>query len=220
VSDAAAHARAEVVAAAQRLGMLGLNWGTAGNVGLRVSGGLLVTPSGVPAEELEPDLVVALRPDGTAPPGQPVPTSEWRLHSAVLAARPDIAAIVHTHSIEATAFACLRQPLPAVHYVVARAGVSEIPCARYATYGTQELADNVVDALDRGGACLIANHGVLTVGRSLDAAVALAADVEWLAAVYRRTLTVGEPVILPPDEIDRVAEQFTSYGQPGCGAGR
>jgi L-fuculose-phosphate aldolase len=203
-----------VVAAAQRLESLGLNAGTAGNVGLRVPGGLLVTPSGIPARELEPDLVVALGPDGAATPGQLAPTSEWRLHAAVLVARPDVEAIVHTHSVEATGFACLRRPLPAVHYVIARAGLAEIPCAGYATYGSQELADNVVEALGRGGACLMANHGVLTVAPSIDAAVALAADIEWLAGVYRRALTVGEPVVLPDDEIARVAEQFRTYGQP------
>jgi L-fuculose-phosphate aldolase len=207
--------RAAVVEAARRLDALGLNVGTSGNVGRRVEGGLLVTPSGMPVDRIEPDDVVALSADGEAAPGQRVPTSEWRLHAGVLAARPDVTAVVHTHSPEATALACLRRPLPAVHYVVARTGGPAVPCAPYATYGSAALAANVVGALGSGFACLMANHGLLTVGATLDAAVDLAADVEWLAGVHRRALSLGEPVILPDDEIERVAEQLEGYGQPG-----
>jgi L-fuculose-phosphate aldolase len=168
----------------------------------------------MPVDRTEPDDVVALTADGTAAPGQRVPTSEWRLHVGVLAARPDVVGVVHTHSPEATAVACLRRPLPAVHYVVARTGAASVPCAPYATYGTAALAANVVDALGAGSACLMANHGVLTVGATLDAAVDLAADVEWLAGVHRRATTLGEPFALPDDEIARVAAQLERYGQP------
>ncbi len=207
-------ARAAIVAAALRLERLGLNVGTAGNLSVRVPDGLLVTPTGVPAAELEPHHVVALSPRGQAVAGQLAPTSEWRLHVAVMAARADVAAVVHTHSPEATAVACLRRPLPAIHYVVARAGGSEVPCAAYATYGTEELAANVVDALGSGFACLMANHGLVTAGRSLDAAMTLAVDLEWLAGVHRRALAQGRPVVLPDVEIARVAERFLTYGQP------
>jgi L-fuculose-phosphate aldolase len=209
-----ADGRHDVVSAVRRLAASGLNVGTAGNVGVRVDGGLLVTPSGVPAEELVEDDVVALDMDGVPDPGQLVPTSEWRLHVAVLNARPDIAAVVHTHSPEATAAACTGRPLPAVHYVVARTGASLVPLAPYATYGSEELAANVVTSLGDGMACLMANHGLVTVGSTLDAAVALAADVEWLAGVWRRASMLGDPVVLPDDEIARVAEQFKTYGQP------
>jgi L-fuculose-phosphate aldolase len=208
-------ARAAVVAAARRLEALGLNQGTAGNVGLRVDDGLLVTPTGLAPGGLALDQVVRMSVSGDREPGQLAPTTEWRLHTAVLSARPDLDAVVHTHSPEATAVACLRRALPALHYVIARAGGPVVPCASYATYGTAELAANVVAALGQGSACLMANHGVLTVGGTLDAAVALAADVEWLAGVYRRAVTLGEPVVLPDEEIDRVAQRFESYGQPG-----
>ena len=144
-----------------------------------------------------------------------MPTSEWRLHVAVLKARPDVAAVVHTHSPEATAAACTGRPLPAVHYVVARTGGSSVPVAPYATYGSEELAVNVIGALGDGMACLMANHGLLTVGSTLGAAVALAADVEWLAGVWRRASMLGGAVVLSDDEIARVADQFRSYGQPG-----
>jgi ribulose-5-phosphate 4-epimerase/fuculose-1-phosphate aldolase len=206
--------RRALVAAARRLESLGLNVGSAGNLSLRVGDGLLVTPSGVPATDLEPADVVSLSASGEAAPGQLVPTTEWRLHVAVMAARPEVFAVVHTHSPEATAAACLRRPLPAVHYVVARVGGPVVPCADYATYGTEELAVNVLAALGSGAACLMANHGLLTVGASLEAGVALALDVEWLAGVHRRAVALGQPVVLPDDEIERVAERFRIYGQP------
>jgi L-fuculose-phosphate aldolase len=210
-----ARGRRAVVDAAHRLESLGLNQGTAGNVGLRTEDGLLVTPTGLPATELEERDVVALAVDGSVRPGERRrPTSEWRLHAAVLAARRDVAAVVHTHSPEATAVACLRRGLPAIHYVVAWTGRSFVPCADYATYGSAELAANVVAALGDGGACLMANHGVLVVAATLERAVALAADVEWLARVHRLAIAQGEPVVLPDDEIARVADRFRTYGQP------
>ncbi len=207
--------RAALVAAARRLDAFGLNVGSAGNLSVRLGTGLLVTPTGVPATDLEPADVVALSATGAAAPAQLVPTSEWRLHVAVMAARPDVSAVVHTHSPEATAAACLRRALPAVHYIVARVGGPVVPCAEYATYGTEELAANVLAALGSGAACLMANHGLLAVGASLDAAVALAVDVEWLAGVHRRAVLLGQPVVLPDDEIARVAERLRTYGQPG-----
>jgi L-fuculose-phosphate aldolase len=207
--------RAAVVHAARRLEALGLNQGTAGNIGLRIEDGVLVTPSGLPPAALTADDVVALDADGGVRAGERrVPTSEWRLHAAVLAARPDVAAVVHTHSPEATAVACLRRGLPAVHYVVAWTGQPVVPCAPYATYGSAELAGNVVDALGAGGACLMANHGLLTVAATLDRAVALAADVEWLAHVHRLASAQGEPVVLSDGEIARVADRLRAYGQP------
>jgi L-fuculose-phosphate aldolase len=210
-----ARGRRAVVDAAHRLESLGLNQGTAGNVGLRTEDGLLVTPTGLPATELEERDVVALAVDGSVRTGERRrPTSEWRLHAAVLAARRDVAAVVHTHSPEATAVACLRRGLPAIHYVVAWTGRSFVPCADYATYGSAELAANVVAALGDGGACLMANHGVLVVAATLERAVALAADVEWLARVHRLAIAQGEPVVLPDDEIARVADRFRTYGQP------
>ena len=206
--------RQALVDASRRLDALGLNHGSAGNVGLRIVGGALLTPTGIPPAVLEPSDIVAVDPEGVPPAGQLVPTSEWRLHVAVLAARPDVGAVVHTHSPELTAMACLGRPLPAIHYVIARAGRAAVPCAPYATYGSAELAANVVATLGAGWACLMANHGALTVGATLDAAVALAADLEWLAGVHRRAVSMGTPVVLPDDEIARVAVLFETYGQP------
>lgn len=207
--------REAVAMAARRLEDLGLNVGTAGNVGLRVPGGVLVTPSGLPPRAVEPADVVLLDPEGVPAEGERcVPTSEWRIHVDLLASRPDVAAVVHTHSTELTAVACLGRPLPAVHYVVAKAGVAEIPCAAYATYGTAELSANVRAALGSvATAALMANHGMVALGADLTAAVNLAADLEWLAGVYRRALAMGDPVVLPDDEMARIVEKFRTYGQ-------
>ncbi len=215
-------ARAAVVACAQRLDRLGLNHASAGNVGLRWGDGALVTPSGVPAADLRPDDVVRLDADGRPAPGQLRPTTEWRIHRDVLRARPDVTAVVHTHSPEATAVACLRVELPAVHYAVARAGAASVPCAEYATYGTEELSVSVLATLDRAGtsACLMANHGVLTTGADLDAALATAVEIEWVARVWRLAKSHGDRVhVLDGAEMARVVEQLRDYGQPAAERG-
>jgi L-fuculose-phosphate aldolase len=217
-----AAARAAVVACAQQLDRLGLNHASAGNVGLRWGDGVLVTPSGVPAVELRADGVVRLDAAGRPAPGQLRPTTEWRIHRDVLRARPDVAAVVHTHSPEATAVACLRVELPAVHYGVARAGAAAVPCADYATYGTEELSASVLATLERTGtsACLMANHGVLATGPDLDAALATAVEIEWVARVWRLAKGHGEAVhILDGAEMARVAARLRDYGQPAAERG-
>lgn len=210
-------ARPALVDAARRLETAGLNHNSSGNLSVRVDGHVLVTPSGIPAHVVRPEDLVLLDIDGT-PVGSRtrVPTSEWRLHTLLHQRRPDIEAVVHTHSPEATAAAVTGRPVPAVHYVVARFGGHELPCARYATYGSDELAVNVAETLGATGtACLMANHGAVTVGGDLGTAVALALDVEWFCSVYRRSLQLGSPAVLDPHEIARVTELFARYGQPG-----
>lgn len=209
-------ARAALVRAARRLDELGLNHNSSGNLSVRVGDGLLVTPSGLPADRLGADDMVLLDRDGRpAVPGQRVPTSEWRLHVSLAARRADAAAVVHTHSVEATAAATLGAALPALHYVVARFGTTELRCAPYATYGSARLAAAVTETLaDDATACLMANHGAIALAADLDAAVALATDVEWFCAVVRRARAHGEPLVLGDDELDRVAERFGTYGQP------
>jgi L-fuculose-phosphate aldolase len=205
--------RDELIATARRMSELGLAPGTTGNVSVRTARGFVVTPSGMAYDQLRGDDAVAIDLDGTIRPGQRAPSSEWRLHRDILAARPDVGAIVHTHSLFCTSVSCLRRPIPAIHYMVILAGGDEIPCADYATFGTAELAASVVRALGRGNACLMANHGMVALGDSLAAALRLAADVETLAAQYWHAAQLGQPHVLPRDELDRVRAQFASYGQ-------
>jgi L-fuculose-phosphate aldolase len=205
--------RDELVATARRMSDLGLSPGMTGNVSVRTERGFVVTPSGMPYDQLHADDLVAIDRDGTIRPGQRTPSTEWQLHRDVLAARPDAQALVHTHSLYCTTVACLRRPIPAIHYMVVRAGADEIPCADYATFGTAELAASVVRALGRGHACLMANHGMVALGDSLAAALRLAAEIETLAAQYWHAAQIGQPHVLPHDELDRVRHQFAGYGQ-------
>jgi L-fuculose-phosphate aldolase len=210
-------ARRALVAAARRLDAAGLNVNASGNLSVRVGNGMLVTPSGIAPDELEPaDCVVLVGTDGFSfEQGARTPSSEWRLHAEVYAQRAGIDAIVHTHSPEATAAATLGVAIPAVHYVVARFGGADLACAPYATYGTPDLANAVATTLGTSrSACLMANHGAICVAADLDRAVALALDVEWFCGVYRRAITLGAPQVLDADEISRVAGKLATYGQP------
>lgn len=204
--------REALCATARRMATLGLTPGLSGNASVRAEGGFLVTPSAMPFPEVAAHDLVLVRADGSTA-GDRTPSSEWQLHRDLYAARPDAVAIVHTHSLYCTSIACLRRPLPAIHYMIALAGTAEIPCADYATYGTAELAANVRRALGTGDACLMANHGMVALGRSLDAALRLAAEIETLAAQYWHASALGTPHVLPADEIARVRTRFASHGQ-------
>lgn len=221
-----AQAREDLVAAARQLDDSGLNHNSSGNLGVRVGQAVLVTPTGIPAAALTPGDGVLLDLDGHPIDGDRLPTSEWQLHVEILRRRPDVGAIVHTHSPEATAAAVLRRPVPAVHYVAARFATvaadtpAGLPCAPYATYGTAELAAGVADTLGPHGlACLMANHGAVVLADDLAKGVALARDLEWLCGVHRRASQLGDPVALADAEITRVAEKFAAYGQPPSSSG-
>lgn len=191
----------------------GMNVGTSGNVSIRVDEGLLVTPSAVPPAELSPERMVLIGLDGSRL-SEGVPTSEWRIHRDIYLARPDAGAVVHTHSTYATALASLRENLPAFHYQVAKAGGREIACSTYAPYGTQELSDAVMLALGDRRACLMANHGMLTLGPDLSKAMALALEVEVLCRQYLIARASGSPVLLTNDQMDIALQSFLTYGQP------
>lgn len=206
--------RAAVIATALEMERAGFAVAKSGNVSCRIDGGMLITPSCLPYGSTRPDDLVALALDGEVLTGMREPSSEWRFHAAIYRARPEAQAIVHTHSPCASALSCARRPIPAFHYTVALAGGNDIRCAEYATFGTHELADNAVRALDDRRAVLLANHGVTTFGVTLDAAFMLAAEVESLAARYLALLAAGlEPVILDEAEMKRVAAQFGRYGR-------
>ncbi len=207
--------RRALVRACHRLAELGLTHGTSGNVSVRRAGGLLITASGAPLATLGEDEVVAMREDGSWR-GAVRPSTEWRLHRDLLVARPEISAVVHTHSTYATALSCLRAPIPPFHYMVAVAGGSDIPCAEYATFGTEALSQAALRALEGRTACLLANHGVVVLGRDLDEAVARAHEVEILAKQYAIVCSIGAPVLLHEAEMDRIALLFAEYGRRRC----
>jgi len=211
--------RVAVIATARAMNASGINVNKSGNVSARCrrgsSAGFLLTPTGVAYGRLEAEDVAFVDEAGRAV-GRRAPSSEWRFHAAIYARRPELDAIVHTHSPYATALACQGLPIPAFHYMVAVAGGVDIRCADYATFGTQALADNALAALEGRRACLLAHHGVIACGASLDAAFALAVEVENLAHIYPLARTLGEPRLLDAAEMERVLERFSTYGQP-CG---
>lgn len=207
-----AMARREVIATAQDMSRRGLTPGRSGNVSRRWAGGMLVTPSGMAYDALRQADIAFVDANG-APSGPRKPSSEWRLHLSVYAARADVEAVVHTHSMHAVVLSCVSRPIPPFHYMVAVAGGEDIPCVPYATFGTEALANFVVKGLKKRDACLMAHHGQIAVGRSLAAALELAAEVETLAEQYWKVLALGKPALLSPAQMAEALVRFGSYGQ-------
>jgi L-fuculose-phosphate aldolase len=206
--------RAAIVAAMRELERSGLNKGTAGNISLREGAAMLITPSGVPAQQLRPETIVklSLADRSGAFAGPHAPSSEWRFHFDILHARPDVNAIVHTHSTYATTLATLRRDIPAVHYMIAAFGCATIRCTDYAPYGTPELSELAVAGLGSGNAVLLGNHGAIVTGVDLPRAMWCAAELESLARVYYLARLAGDPIVLADDEIERTIERFRNYG--------
>ncbi|MFZ5930248.1 MAG: class II aldolase/adducin family protein [Pseudomonadota bacterium] len=206
--------RKEIIAAANAMNQSGLSPGKSGNVSARDRAGhILITPTGVPYADLKPGDIVALDNRGKVLSGSLLPSSEWHFHVAIYTARTDVNAIVHTHSLHATALACAHREIPAFHYMVAVAGGDNIRCAPYATFGTDELAHHALAALEGRNACLLANHGQIALGETPAKALAMAHEVETLASQYVAALQIGQPTILDTDEMARVLEKFKTYGQ-------
>jgi L-fuculose-phosphate aldolase len=203
--------RKEIIDNCLNMNAIGLNQGTSGNLSIRYADGMLITPSSTPYEQLEPADIVYMNMDGSY--DHPlVPSSEWRFHRDILKAKPEVNAVVHTHATYCTTLAIRGMEIPALHYMIAVGGGNSIRCAPYATYGTQELSDNAIKALEGRTACLLANHGMIATGPGMARAMWLAIEVETLAKQYFLTLALGGPVLLPADEIARVVEKFKGYG--------
>jgi L-fuculose-phosphate aldolase len=212
-----AKARRSVIATALAMSRSGLSPGRSGNVSCRWRDGMLITPTGMTYDEIKPRDIVFVAGDGSVPGKQRKPSSEWRFHLAAYHARPDMGAVVHTHSLHATVLACAGKSIPAFHYMVAVAGGKDIPIVPYATFGTNELATYVAGALAERNACLMANHGQIAVGETLSAALELAAEVEVLASQYVKVLALGPPVVLSDDEMADMLVRFKNYGQKAQG---
>ena len=206
--------RENLLSIAQKLIETGLNKGTAGNASVRCNSGFLVTPSGMAVEDMNAATMVQMQFDGSYEQGK-IPSSEWRFHRDILASRTDVNAIVHTHSMFATTLACLHKDIPPFHYMIAVVGGDTIRCAPYALFGSQALSDNALVALIDRKACLLANHGMIALGRDLDDALAVTVEVENLCEQYWRALQLGEPHILSEAEMREVFQQFKGYGKWG-----
>jgi L-fuculose-phosphate aldolase len=205
--------REALVRYGKRLLESGYVLGSGGNISLidRAEGLVAITPSGLPYERMNIDDIVLLDLDGNTREGHLEPSSEYQLHLSLLAQRPDVNAVVHTHSPFATAVACLGWDLPSFHYLVAVSGIS-IPCAPYAIYGSQQLADNVCNVIGNGKAVLMANHGLVAVADTLAKAFDIAEIVEYLSCVYLQTRAVGHPQLLSELDMTQVMGKFDSYG--------
>lgn len=206
--------RAELVARAQELDASGLNRGSSGNLSARIGDAMLITPSGIPAPRLTPDQLAKMpldRRDGQYD-GPLKPSTEWRFHLDLMRARPDFNAIVHTHAPFSTILAVARKPIPAIHYMMAAFGGPDIRCSGYATYGTAELSEQVVAAIEGRNGCLMANHGMIVGGANLARATWLAHELEALAHQYFHVLQIGGGHILSEAELADTAKGFASYG--------
>lgn len=209
-------ARVQLVAVSRQLCDLGLNRGTSGNVSVRMvneSGqpGFLITPSGMTAQAMTPEAMVWMDFAGNVA-GDCQPSSEWRFHLDILQQSPEINAVIHTHSMFAATLSTFRCDIPAFHYMIALAGGDNIRCAPYALFGSQALSDLALLALQGRKACLLANHGMIAVGDTLEKALRIAVDVEILCEQYLRALQVGSPCILSQQEMQQVQEKFKTYG--------
>jgi L-fuculose-phosphate aldolase len=206
--------REAIIARARSMNASGLNHGTAGNISVRYGGQMLITPSATPYEDLTPEMIAAMPLEGDygAWSGPLKPSVEWRFHLDILRSRPDVNAIVHAHSPYATVLAIARKIIPACHYMIAAFGGIDIRCAGYARYGTKELSELAIAALQNRNGCLLANHGMIAVGSSLDKAMWLAIELEQIAKQYYMSLLIGGPVLLNEAEIAETARGFITYG--------
>lgn len=203
--------RGAIVDAVRFLEEKGLNQGSTGNVSVRHGDGALITPTGGRSSWLKPDSIVDISLEGEVRgPGKP--SSEWCFHTQILKTRPEANAVVHTHADSCVALSCLRKPIPPFHYMIASFGGSTIPCSRYEPFGSSRLADAALEALEGHFACLLANHGMIVMGKDLQHALDLAVKLETLARQYLLALQAGGPVLLNETEMAEVAERYRNYG--------
>jgi L-fuculose-phosphate aldolase len=204
--------RLALIATAQAMQPAGLNRGTSGNLSVRSGDGFLITPTGMPYASLRPDDIPLMALDGTHQ-GSRKPSSEWRFHRDLYAARPEVGAVLHAHSPFAVSLACLRYDIPPFHYMIARFGGDTIRCADYAIFGSNALSTVALTAMEQRKGCLLANHGLLVAGRDLNEAFALAVELEELCEQYWRASQLGQPALLSAEEMSAVLEKFAGYGQ-------
>ena len=207
--------RQQIIDLCIEMNKTGLNQGTSGNISARYDGDMLITPSGIPYDKLAPgDLArLSLEHNKYEWDGPCKPSSEWHFHRAILQADENLNAVVHTHSTFATVLSIAREEIPACHYMIAAFGGNTVRCADYATFGTPELSENILKAMANRSACLLANHGMIAGGDNLDKAMWAAVELETLSKQYYHAKLFGNMIVLPEDEMNRVIEKFSDYGQ-------
>lgn len=193
----------------------GLSSGTSGNLSIFLPEEklVLISPSGIGYFDTRPEDIVVMNLEGEVVEGDKKPSSEWHLHTLFYKNKAHARAVVHTHSVYCTTFASLRMPISPVHYVIADTNSYQVPCAHYERYGTKKLAEEAVKAAGKSDAVLLANHGLVVCGTSLPTAYGLAKEVEYIAEIQYRAMSIGKPVLLTEEEIKEVSEAFKTYGQ-------
>lgn len=192
----------------------GLNQGISGNLSLRTDNGFLITPSALAYEKCRTGDLVLLDMEGKQKEGCRRPSSEWRLHRDIYRHRPEAGAILHAHAPWCTTLACLERRIPPYHYMVALCGGNSIDCATYALFGSQQLSDNALAAMESRCACLLAHHGMVCFAADPESTLDLAVEVENLARMYIQALQVGEPPLLSVSEMEAVRKKFAAYRSP------
>ena len=206
--------REEIVARCQEMNSSGINQGTSGNISVRYEDKMLISPSATPYDQMTPDCIASIALDDLsgAWEGTLVPSTEWRFHQKLLCEHSEAAAVVHAHPTYCTTLAIARKSIPACHYMIAAFGGNDVKCADYATYGTEELSQHALKAMKGRDACLLANHGMITIGEDLAKAMWRAIELETIARQYYLSLLIGGPTLLNDAQIDETAEGFASYG--------
>ncbi|MFD1449048.1 L-fuculose-phosphate aldolase [Oceanobacillus profundus] len=207
--------RKKIIEYGKKLLDTSLTVGTGGNISIfdKKSGYMAITPSGIDYYKLKEKDIIIMDLDGNVIEGTLKPSSEFQMHSIVYQNRNDAQAMIHTHALYATTVSCLNEDLPAVDYLVAHAGGPNVRCATYATYGTKELAENSLEAMEDRKAVLLANHGINVIGANLDEAFAITEQLEFCARLYWQARAIGSPIILPNDEMEMMVRRFENYGQ-------
>lgn len=206
--------RQDIIAKARWMNASGLNQGTSGNISVRHGNVMLITPSAIPYDRMQSEMIAAMPLEGTYGDwsGPLMPSTEWRFHLDIMRSRPDVGCVVHTHSTYATVLAIARRSIPACHYMMAAFGGTDIRCSEYARYGTKLLSQYALKALENRHGCLLANHGMIATGADLEKAMWLAVELETIARQYYLSLLIGGPVVLSEGEIGETKEGFATYG--------
>ncbi len=214
MSEAETALRLVIIEKARWMNASGLNQGTSGNISARCGDRMLVTPTAIPYDDMQPSMIASLPIDRDygSWEGELPPSTEWRFHLDIMRTRPDVNGIVHTHATFATVLSMARRSIPACHYMIAAFGGNDIRCAEYATFGTKALSENVLRAMEGRNGCLLANHGMIAAGADLDKAMWLAVELETIAKQYYHALLIGGPAVLPDSEIENVRLAMKSEG--------